>query len=174
MVFTALLLITAQWPVDVHAGENPLTQFELKRSATAHTFVWKDSTDALRGTISAPVRAGQDFRITATVQPLEGPDFEGPVTFSLRPLNDRGGADSVTVAKSGEEKSWATTMRVREAGVHRLEVSWTSTHRKVVRGELAVEEPGLPPWVAPVSGVSLVLAVVGIAAWVLLTRKQAV
>ncbi len=168
-----LAIMLSQLPVDVRAGENRLTQLELKRTPKSLTFEWSDTDDALRGTLSpAPIRAGRPFTVSASVQPISGGDFEGPVTFSLRPLDEMGSTQSVTVTKKAGEKSWATTLTADEPRDYRLEVSWRGTHHKVVRGVFPVAEAGLPSWFTWVVGVGCVVLAVVIGGWILLSRKE--
>lgn len=168
-----LAIMLSQLPVDVRAGENRLTQLELKRAPKSLSFEWADTDDALRGTLGpAPIRAGEPFTVSASVQPLTGADFEGPVTFSLRPLDEMGSTQSVTVTKRPGEKSWTTSLTADEAREYRLEISWRGTHHKVVRGVFAVSERGLPSWFTWAMGVGCVVLAVVIGGWILLSRKE--
>lgn len=174
MFLKAYLLVTAaSLPVDPHVGENPQTVLTLRQGSTASTFSWSDTDDALSGTVSPlPLREGTPFTLSATVRPLAGPDFDGPITFSIRPLEGIGAAQSVTVKPAPGEKSWAAQLTPASAGRHRLEIGWATTHRKIVRGEFDVREAALPPWVAVAVGTTLVALVVGLATWRLFSRKE--
>lgn len=174
MFLKAYLLITAaSLPVDPHAGENPQTVLTLRQGTAASTFAWSDTDDSLTGTVSPlPLRAGTPFSLSATVRPLSGPEFDGPVTFSIRPLESLGTAQSLTVKPSTGEKSWAAQLTPPVAGRYRLEIAWASTHHKVVRGEFEVREALLPPWVPLAVGTTLVALVVGLAAWRVFSRKE--
>jgi hypothetical protein len=101
-----LALLSSQLPVDPRAGENKLTQLQLQVSPHGVTFAWADADEALRGQVSpSPLRAGKTFTVSAVLQPLQGEDFQGPITFSLRPLHELGSTQSVTVerAKDGPD-----------------------------------------------------------------------
>ena len=174
MFLKAYLFVTAAaLPVVLHAGENPQTVLTLRPGTSASTFAWNDTDDSLTGTLSPlPLRAGVPFSLSATVRPLAGPEFDGPVTFSIRPLERIGAAQSVTVKPNPGEKSWAAKLTPPEAGRYRLEIAWASTHHKVVRGEFDVREPMLPPWVPLAVGTTLVALVVGFPAWPLFSRKE--
>ena len=85
-----LAILTSQFPVDARAGENKLTQLELKVTANGLTFEWGDADESLRGQLSPqPVRVGRTVTVSAVLQPFTGPDFTGPLTFSMRPLNEQ-------------------------------------------------------------------------------------
>ncbi len=174
MFLKAYILVTAaSLPVDIHAGENPQTVLSVHQASAAWTFSWNDTEDALSGTLSpVPLRAGVPFTLSATVRPISGPEFDGPVTFSLRPLEGMGSVQSVTVKPGKDEKSWAVQLTPPAEGKYRLEIGWATTHHKVVRGELDIKEPLLPQWFPVTVGTLLVALVVGIAAWRLISRKE--
>lgn len=162
-----------QLPVDPHAGEHALATLRLDPEPAGWTFAWQDTDERLKGTLTprAP-RAGAPLTVSAAVLPLTGPDFDGPVTFSLRPLAELGSTESFTVTRPDGAKTWSATFTPREPGEHRLEISWRSTHHKVVRGVVPVGEAGLPPWLDWAVGVGLVtLAVLG-GAWSLFRGKE--
>lgn len=168
-----LAIMLSQLPVDVRAGENPLTQFSFREGPSSLSFEWSDAEDALRGTLTPrPVRAGQPFTISATVQPINGAEFDGPVTFSLRPLDAMGSTQSVTVPRKPGEKAWTTTLTAEDVHEYRLEISWRGTHHKVVRAVLPVSQAGLPPWLTWVVGIGCIALAVGIGAWIILNRKE--
>lgn len=165
--------ISAQIPVDPRAGENKLTQLDLKASAAGYTFEWSDTDDSLKGQISPhPVRAGRTATISAVLQPLSGDDFNGPITFSLRPLNEMGSTWSETVSRKEGERGWAREVVLPEPGDYRLEISWRTTHHKVVRGVFPVSPGGLPPWVTWLAGGGAIAVGLSIGLWVLFGRKE--
>lgn len=168
-----LTIVLSQLPVDVRAGENPLTNVELRSAPAALTFSWSDTEDTLRGTLSpTPLKARLPFTVSASVEPIAGDEFEGPITFSLRPLKEMGSTQSVTVTRKKEQKLWLTELEVEEAGDYRFEVSWRSTHHKVVRSVVSIGPPGFPGWVRWTLGIGLVVLAVGIGMWIVLSRKE--
>lgn len=172
VLLATVLAVTAQLPVDVRAGENPLTVMDIKRAGAVYSLHWTDAEEALRGAISAPVQAGKPFEISASLQPLSGPDFDGPLTYSVRRLSDMGSTQSQTVHRKAGQKSWVTSMTVDEPGKYRFEIGWNSTHHKVVRGVFDVEPEGFPRWVSWVLGIGALVVAIGFGVWIVLSRKE--
>jgi hypothetical protein len=167
-----LAIVLSQLPVDVRAGENQLQVLDIKPSPNGVSFSWQDADESLRGAISPGLKVGKTLTISAAVEPLSGPAFEGPVTFSLRPLGAMEGSDAVTVTRKPGEKSWVATFTAIEAVDHRLEISWRSTHHKMVRGVVGVREAGLPQWLNWAVGGGMVALAVAIGLWVLFRSKE--
>jgi hypothetical protein len=177
-----LALLSSQLPVDPRAGENKLTQLQLQVSPHGVTFAWADADEALKGQVTpSPLRAGKTFTVSAVLQPLQGEDFQSPITFSLRPLHELGSTQSVTVerAKDGPDggsegpRGWVAHFTPDEATDYRLELSWRSTHHKVVRGVVSVKEAGLPPWLTWTLAGAMIAIAVSIGLWILFGRKEA-
>jgi hypothetical protein len=168
-----LAILCGQLPVDARAGENKLTQLELKVNPNGLAFDWADTDESLRGQVTPqPVRAGRTMTVSAVLQPLTGDDFTGPITFSLRPLNEMGSAQSLTVSRKPGERGWVAEFTPAEATDYRLEMSWRTTHHKVVRGVFPVSPGGLPAWVTWVVGGGLIAIALAIGLWVLFGRKE--
>lgn len=168
-----LAIILTQLPVDARAGENKLTQLELKLTPNGLTFDWADADESLRGQVTPnPVRAGRSLTISAVLQPFTGDDFTGPLTFSLRPLNEMGSTWTETVTRKPGERGWVKEVTLTEPGDYRLEISWRTTHHKVVRGVLPVSPAGLPVWVTWLVGGGFVVVALIIGLWILFGRKE--
>ena len=61
-----LAILSAQFPVDARAGENKLTQLELKTTPNGLSFDWSDADESLRGQLSPqPARVGRTLTISA-------------------------------------------------------------------------------------------------------------
>lgn len=165
--------LVTQLPIDVRAGESDLSTLKIELSGAVQTVNWSDAEDRVRGTISpVTLHAGQPMKVSVSVGAFQGEEFAGPVTFSLRPIEDIGGADTVTVKRGPGEKAWAHEFIPREAGEHRLEISWRTTRLKVARGTVMVERAFVPPWVGWTIGVSLVVLTVGVGAWWMLQKRE--
>lgn len=167
-----LTMMAAQFPVDARAGENRLTQLDLKANSAGLTFDWADTEETLRGTVTrAPFKVGKPLTFSVTLEALNSEDLKGPITFAFRPLNDLG-SPSQTVVRQGDEKSWSATFTPTEPGEHRLEISWRTTHHKVVRGVMDVAPAGMPAWVGWTFGVGSITLAVVIGLWLLFGRKE--
>lgn len=168
-----LVICAAQFPVDARAGENRLTQLELKRTPNGLTFDWADADESLRGQLGPQQpQVGKTLTLSAVLRPLSGDDFEGPLTFSIRPLNEMNSTWTETVTRKKGERGWVREVTLTEPGEYRLEISWRSTHHKVVRGIFQVSEGALPGWVMWVVGGGLFAIGLGIGFWILFGRKE--
>ncbi len=167
------IILSQAFPVDARAGENKLTQLELETTPNGLTFDWSDADESLRGQVSPqPVRAGRSFTISAVLQPFTGDEFTGPLTFSLRPLKEMGSTWSQTIERKKGERGWVKEVTLAEPGDYRLEISWRTTHHKVVRGVLPVAPSGLPRWLTWVVGGGLIVIALSIGLWILFGRKE--
>lgn len=169
----ALAFALTQLPVDPRAGEHALSSLRLDPAPGGATFSWQDTEESLKGALTpSRARVGQPLTVSASVLPLAGPEYEGPVTFALRPLDEMGSTQTATVTRPAGEKTWVATFTPHIPGEHRLEISWRTTHHKVVRGVVPVQEAGVPPWLNWAVGVGLVtLAVLG-GVWSLFRGKE--
>jgi hypothetical protein len=174
LVYPALALLLSGLPVDVHAGENDLTTFKLIDRPGHHELFWQDAEDVVRGTITPrPTRSGGELTVSLFVGSVQGAPFEGPVTIALRPLEAMGGTEAATVTRGKDDKTWVRRFTPTEPGPHRLEVSFRTTHLKVVRGVLPVEEAPLPRWLLSAIGLGLIAVAVGLGTWWTLSRREA-
>ena len=55
---------------------------------------------------------------------------------------------------------------------YRLELSWRTTHHKVVRAVVPVSPGGMPAWATWALGGGLIALAVGIGLWILFGRKE--
>jgi hypothetical protein len=61
----------------------------------------------------------------------------------------------------------------KERGPHRLEIAWSSTHRKVVRGTVVIADARVARWVPFAVSATLILVAVGVGAWLVMRRQGA-
>jgi hypothetical protein len=168
-----MVIVLAGLPVDIHAGESALTTMRVEERPGSATVEWRDAEDVIRGTLTPfPIRVGVPFTVSLVVGTVQGEDFTGPVTMALRPLEDLGGTDAVTVARSEGEKAWVHTFTPDDEGQHRLEVSFRTTHLKVVRGVVPVAPAKLPKWLLSALGGGLIAVAVTVGAWLTLRRRE--
>lgn len=168
-----LAVLCSQFPVDVRAGENPLTQLVIKQGSSGASFEWSDTDETLRGTLgTSQVRAGRTFTVSATVEPMSGPPFEGPLTITVRPIDHFGETQTQTVERTKGERVWNAKFNLSDPVQHRLEISWRSTHHKVVRGLFDVKEAGLPEWARLAGGIGAVVIALIVGLWVLFANSN--
>ncbi len=131
-----LLLLLAQ-PGEIQVTSTPTT-LELS---------WNDVEDRVQGSITpfAPVE-GLPLMVTAHVGNFQGEEFDGPVTFSLKPVDAKNGGQSKTVKRVKGEKAWRVELTPDVPGMHTLDLSWSTTRMKVASAKIAVQEAKLPRW----------------------------
>jgi hypothetical protein len=109
--------------------------------------MWNDVEDRLQGSITpkAPVE-GIPVDITAHVGSFQGVEFDGPVTFSFKPVDSKGGGQSRTVKRAPGEKAWRAAFVPEASGMHTIEISFATTRMKVATTKIPVGEARLPRW----------------------------
>jgi hypothetical protein len=175
MLLSLFVLTTvANMPVDPKSGESALTTLQVKISQDTTNLSWNDTEDTLKGSIVGRVfRVGQPMALSVHVASYEGEEFTGPVTISLRPLSDLGGGESHTVERSAGDHLWYATFTPREAGEHRLEVSFRTTHLKTPRGVVVIEDAKLSAWFPVVFASVLIVVAIAAGAWLVSQREGA-
>lgn len=168
-----LAVVSAQLPPpNVRAGENRLTQLEFKNNPQGLTWDWSDAEETLRGTVTPQrLKAGKPIVISAVLEAVSGEEVMSPVTFSIRRSEAMGSADTKTVPR-GETRVWTTSFTPTEPGEYKLEISWRTTHHKVVRGVFTVNDSGLPEWLNWLVGGGAIAIALGVGLWVLFGRKE--
>ena len=165
-----LTVCLSQLPVNARAGENKLTQLEIKQTTLAQTFDWSDTEETLRGTITpARPQANAPLTISVTLEALNSAELDGPITFAFRPLEEMGGKTQ-TVVRAPGQKAWSVTFTPEQPGTHRVELSWKTTHHKVVRGVIEVGDAALPKWVGYSAGGGAIVLALVIGLWLLFGR----
>ncbi len=160
------LTLLGSLPVDPQAGESELTTLTLTSTRETWNLSWNDTEDVLRGSIaSRTFRAGEPLTLSLNLNSYTGGEYTGPLTVSLRPLMEMGGGESHTVERNPRDHLWAVTFTPAEAGEHRLEVAFRTTHLKSVRATITVDEGRVPPWVGASIAAALILMAVGAGAW---------
>ncbi len=137
-----LLLLLAQ-----PAYRTPSTEITVTPSANTLDLAWSDVEDRMQGSITpkAPIE-GAPMVVTAHVGQFQGVEFDGPVTFSFKVVDSKGGGQSKTVKRAPGEKAWKAEFTPEEAGTHTLEISYTTTRMKVANAKIEVLEAKLPRW----------------------------
>jgi hypothetical protein len=162
---SAYLLVLLAQPTLAERERPASREIAVSTSANTLDLTWNDVEDRLQGAITpkAPVE-GLPLDLSIHVGSFQGEEFNGPVTFSLKPVDNKGGGMSQTVKRARGEKAWKVTFVPEEAGLHTLEVSFTTTRMKVAATKIEVQEARLPRWpwwvmVGVAGGVALGLGV---------------
>jgi hypothetical protein len=106
---------------------------------------WSDTEERLQGAIQPdqPVE-GQPLKVLLNVGSFEGADFEGPLTITLREAGATHG--QVQTVKKGAV-NWVATFTPERDGPHQLDVSFRTTHLKVLHANLEVAPSPVPRFV---------------------------
>ncbi len=167
------VLVAGIPPSSPGVGTSPQAKLELMTEAETTTFDWHDTEDRVRGLIEPRLfKTGLASTVSVNVGSFTGPDYDGPVTLSFRPVDQVGGGYQQTTAKKPGEKSWVFALTPSEPGPHVLEVSFRTSKLKVLRGEALVREGPLPAWIGWAVGVSLVGLVIASAIAALLRVQR--
>ncbi len=141
-----LLLLLAQ-PTFAERERPASREIAVSPSANSLDLTWSDVEDRLQGAITPKVPVeGLPFDLSMHVGSFQGDEFDGPVTFSLKPVDSKGGGLSQTVKRAKGEKAWKVTFVPEEPGMHTLEISFSTTRMKVAGTKIAVQEARLPRW----------------------------
>lgn len=141
-----------------------LDQATVVEAAGQGELSWGDAEDKVTGSFSPfSPREGGELDVVARVGNLQGPEFAGPVTLTLKPVGQPQ-SDSKTVTPDPKAKAWAARLQVGGPGEYVLEIAYTTTRHKVVRAAVKVGEAPLSRWpwyalVAAAAGVALTLGV---------------
>jgi hypothetical protein len=147
------------------------TPYVLKQmtNKTGIDLSWADAEDKLTGSITplTPME-GEAMTVSVRVGTYEGKDFDGPVRFVLRP---EGGAPmEQLVKKTPEDRAWVARFTPPAEGHYQLEVSFSSSHNKVLTGAFEVQSGRMPRWPWYIFAVMLVGA--GVAAGMRFAKKE--
>jgi hypothetical protein len=146
-MFPTLYLLTLLTQLGDSPKPPPHDRINAVQSGAQGTLSWEDAEDKVTGSFSPWVlEAGKPLDVVVRVGAMQGAPFEGPVTLTLKPQNSQGGGDTQTVKMTPQAKAWAASLKTTEPGPYWLEIAWATTHHKVVRAEVTVQELKLPRW----------------------------
>jgi hypothetical protein len=143
MFLSAYLLLLVAQP----GLRAPVDEIALSPGVKTIDLAWSDVEDRLQGSISPKVPVEEaPIEISAHVGTFQGPEFDGPLTFSFKRSDSKGGGQSKTVKRAAGEKSWRATFVPETSGLHTLEISFATTRMKVASAKIPVGEAKLPRW----------------------------
>ena len=125
----------------------PNVEISVTPSANGLDLAWSDVEDRLQGSISPryPVE-GTQLDVSAHVGSFQGVEFDGPLTFSLKPIASTGGGKSMTVKRGPGEKAWRAHFVPQDSGYHTLEISFSTTRMKVASSKILIGDAKVPRW----------------------------
>jgi hypothetical protein len=103
---------------------------------------WSDTEERLQGSIHPAVpREGEPLQVTIQLGSFQGAAFEGPITLTLR---EEGNIHGKTLTVPRGERHWQATFIPETTGLHRLDVSFRTTHYKALHAAFRVEDSRVP------------------------------
>lgn len=162
----------ANLPVDPNAGLNPLTTLRITPVQEGLNLSWSDTEDLIKGLITPEeLHEGEPLSLDLTVATWQGEPFKGPVTVTLRPVND---LETPPLRQSliGSPRPLHATLTPPAAGPHRLEIAFTTTRYKVVTAQVDVAGARLPRWLFNASGAALIVMAIALGAWLVLRKGK--
>src|SRR4051812_30693528 len=122
----------------------PIDQIQPTRGAHSLDLEWNDAEDRLHGSLRPvdPI-SGRDLDISIMVGTFQGPDFDGPVTMTLR---GEGDTQTRTVKRGAGEKAWFARFVPASNGDYLLDVSFTTTRLKLLHAKFFVVSAPLDRW----------------------------
>jgi hypothetical protein len=130
-------------------------QLTLQRGAQAWDIDWSDAEDRVNGHIRPidPVQ-GRELTISLHVGAFQGPDFDGPVMFTLR---GEGDTQSQTVQRAKGEKAWFARFVPAGSGEYSIDISYAITRHKLLHAKVSVTPAPLSrvPWYVLVAVLAL-------------------
>jgi hypothetical protein len=136
----------------------PMDRITVQPRGNVQELSWSDMEERLQGSIQPdkPIE-GQPLKILLNVGSFEGAAFAGPITVTLREAGSTHG-QTQTVKKG--EVNWHAEFIPERAGAYQLDVSFRTTHLKVLHADISVATSPVPRFV--------LWAMVGLAAMVAL------
>lgn len=163
MFLSAYILLLLAQPVGVAQRD----QMVVTASEKSLELTWSDAEDRIQATVTpATPTEGQPFEISAHVGTFQGPEFDGPVSLTLKFNGEPAEEQTQTVRRLPGAKAWKATFTPREAGAYGVEISFRTTRLKVARAPLLISIAKLPrwPWWAMVGVLSAVALGLGVRA----------
>ena len=118
----------------------------MMRGTQAWDLEWSDAEDRAHGSIRPidPVQ-GRELTLSLLVGAFQGPEFDGPVMFTLR---GEGDTQTVTALRGKGEKAWFARFVPQANGDYQLDVSFAITRHKLLHAKIFVTPAPLArtPW----------------------------
>ena len=124
--------------------EVPPDRIRVEKRNAVLELSWSDTEERLQGSIQPDSpREGDPLKVQVNVGSFDGAAFDGPVTLTLREAGSQYG-QVVTVKREKGAVNWRAEFTPQATGVHQLDVSFRTTHNKVLHADIEVL-PSLVP-----------------------------
>jgi len=136
-------------------------KIRITQTHTGRDLSWADAEDTLTGSITpSALMEGLPLTVSVKVGSFQGTEFDGPVRIALRA--DGQPTMEQLVQRDKGDKTWLAKFTPTVEGHHTLEVSFRTTHNKVLAADFEVQGGRMPRWPWYVLGVAITLGGVGI------------
>ena len=150
VVFVLITLLAQADPPEKLEWPKPPTEkideLTAMRGNAVWDLEWSDAEDRVHGTFQPldPI-AERPLTLSLMVGTFQGAEFDGPVTVSMRCDEWQ---DSRTVRRAKGERAWTVTFLPQGSGTCGIDVSFTTTRRKLLHLKTAVDPAPLSrvPW----------------------------
>ena len=136
------MLLASGALADAPLGGGPTDRISVSPHEDVLELTWSDTEEKLQGGILPKTpRAGEPLQVSLEVGSFEGAPFNGPLVLTLR---EAGATHGETVTVKRGERHWEATFTPEHSGPYLLDVSFRTTHTKVLHAALEVG-PSLVP-----------------------------
>ena len=105
---------------------------------------WSDTEERLQGSLQPEMPlVGEPLKVFLNVGSFDGAAFEGPLTITLREAGVAHG-QAQTVKKQPGAVNWRAEFTPERAGPYQLDVSFRTTHLKVLHADFEVVSQPVP------------------------------
>lgn len=130
------------------AGMDPLNRqpdrIQVERRNNVLELSWSDTEERLQGSIQPDLpRDGEPLKVTLNVGSFAGEEFDGPLTLTLRQAGVPHG-QTLTVKRVKGAVNWRAEFTPDATGPYQLDVSFRTTHLKVLHADFEVTPPPVP------------------------------
>ncbi|MFL5346335.1 MAG: hypothetical protein ACJ8AT_16215 [Hyalangium sp.] len=130
------------------AKEDPLSRqpdrIQVERRNNVLELSWSDTEERLQGSIQPDVpHDGEPLKVLLNVGSFAGEAFDGPLTLTLRRAGATNG-QTVTVKRAQGAVNWRAEFTPDTTGPYQLDVSFRTTHLKVLHADFEVISPPVP------------------------------
>jgi hypothetical protein len=116
----------------------PTDRIQVDRRNNVLELTWSDTEERLQGSLQPDMpHEGEPLKVLLNVGSFAGEDFDGPVTITLREAGSTHG-QAVTVKRDKGTKNWRAEFTPETTGPYRLDVSFRTTHLKVLHADFEV------------------------------------
>ena len=133
------------------AKEEPLSRqpdrIQVERRNNVLELSWSDTEERLQGSLQPDIpHDGEPLKVTLNVGSFAGEEFDGPITLTLRQAGATHG-QTVTVKRVKSAVNWRAEFIPEATGPYQLDVSFRTTHLKVLHADFDVISPPVPRYV---------------------------